>query len=82
MKEKKSLSLETTLSLAKVVKIGNPKNILIDNDTLLKFKNIVTDYQELSLSPTKLINAIVLNWLEEHREELLLNHITKASSRY
>ena len=61
MKDKNKFSLENTLSLAKVVKISTPKNMLIENETLLKFKNLVTDYPEYNLSPTKLLNVIALN---------------------
>jgi hypothetical protein len=75
-------SLEDTLQASKSVLIQTKKTVVFDNITVLKIRNIITDYPEYELSMTKLLNAIVAKWLEEHREELMQHHISKSLNRY
>jgi hypothetical protein len=75
-------SLEMTLAAAKSLTIVNPKTVQFDNTLLTKIKSVATDFPELNLSPTKLLNAIVIEWFHAHRDELINNHIKNVSDRY
>lgn len=82
LKDKDIFSLENTLQTAKSLVLNNPKVVQFDNSIIIKLKNIVTDFPDHGLSSTKLLNAIVLKWLEEHRDELMKNHILNSAKRY
>jgi Fe-S-cluster formation regulator IscX/YfhJ len=81
-KSKAVFSLEDTLQASKSIVIQTPKTVVFDNASVLKIRNIITDYPEYELSMTKLLNAIVAKWLDEHREELMQHHISNSLNRY
>lgn len=79
---KSVFSLEDVFQTSKSLVLQTPKTVMFDSNTILKIKNIITDYPEHELSMAKLLNAIVAKWLEEHREELMQNHISNSLNRY
>jgi len=79
---KSVFSIEDAFQASKSITVQNPKHVVLDNRILLKIKNIITDFPEYELSNSKLVNAIVSKWLEEHREELMQQHISNSINRY
>jgi hypothetical protein len=81
-KSKRTHTLEDTLQASTSILVQTPKTVILDNTIVMKIKNIVLDFPEYKLSTTKLVNGIVLKWLDDHREELLQHHLSKSSDRY
>nr|WP_199158674.1 hypothetical protein [Pedobacter sp. ASV2] len=80
--DKSVYSLKSTLLESKSMIRDSPKTVQIDSNILFKLRNIVTDFPEYGLSSTKVLNAIIIKWLEDNRDELLQHHMLNASRRY
>lgn len=81
-KSKSASLIEDLLQASKSLVTQSPKTVVFDNSIVLKIKNIIIDYPEHETTATKLINAIVAKWLEEHREELMQHHVANSLNRY
>jgi len=76
------LTVEEILREASVYEVIASKSAHLDKDIHRKLKSILVDYNPGNVTITKLINVILLRWIQDHQKELNKNFLSKVENRY
>lgn len=79
---KNNNSLNQVLEEASTLSNLESKIIYIDVNIINKLKSVCIDFPDYNISHTKLANSILSYWLEENKEDLLDNLMSKVRGRY
>ncbi|GEM_PF-4159940 len=79
---KNNFSLTEVLEEASTLSNLESKIIYVDVNTINKLKSVCVDFPDYNISHTKLANAILKQWLEENRDNLMDNLMSKIRGRY
>jgi hypothetical protein len=76
------LTIEEVLVLASNYDFTSTKTLHIDQEIHRKFKSILLDYDEGNVTMKKLVNAILFQWIDDHKAELEGKLIEKVKKGY
>lgn len=79
---KNNISLTQVLEEASSLSNLESKIIYIDVNIINKLKSVCVDFPDYNISHTKLANAILNQWINDNRDRLIDNLMSKLIVRY
>jgi hypothetical protein len=75
-------TVEEVLAAASNYDIASSKSIQLDIEINRKLKNILNDYNNDNVSMQKLVNVILFQWIQYHKQELDDKLLEKVKQGY